>query len=164
MSSSRLHSRLPLKLTGLQTTPVALLLMPCESGGDIASGEATGDQFDPSKSINHKASETLTMALKLAKLTCPSPTTTTTGARGPRFHVNWRRGATVHRERPIVHSQTGKAQAVPFAFPSPTPTPRQSERTTSLQSLQQDDNGTPATWTFGLVFQRVIDRQDRTTD
>jgi len=70
----------------------------------------------------------------------------------------WRRGA-VHRERPIVRSQTGKAQAVPFAFPSPTPTPRQSERTTSLQS--NNDNGTPATWTL-VLFQQAIDRQDRT--
>ena len=33
----------------------------------------------------------------------------------------------------------------------------------SLQS-PTDDNGTPATWTFGLVFQQAIDRQDRTTD
>ena len=29
-------------------------------------------------------------------------------------------------------------------------------------SLRTDDNGTPATWTFGLVFQQAIDRQDRT--
>ena len=39
---------------------------------------------------------------------------------------------------------------------------RLSERTTSLQSVATDDNGTPATWTFGLVFQQAIDRQDRT--
>ena len=31
-------------------------------------------------------------------------------------------------------------------------------------SLRTDDNGTPATWTFGLVFQQAIDRQDRTTN
>ena len=42
-----------------------------------------------------------------------------------------------------------------------TPTSSQPEGpTTSLQSI--DDNGTPATWTFGLVFQQAIDRQDRT--
>ena len=32
----------------------------------------------------------------------------------------------------------------------------------SLKSILIDDNGTPATWTFGLVFQQAIDRQDRT--
>ena len=113
MSSSRLHSRLPLKLTGLQTTPVALLLMPCESGGDIASGEATGDQFDPSKS------ESPTKLWRLcpwpeSKLTCPSPTP---GARGPpRLHTNRRRGAIQHARDSSFARQTGKAQAVPFTF------------------------------------------------
>jgi len=105
MSSSRLHSRLPLKLTGLQTTPVALLLMPCESGGDIASGEATGDQFDPSKSESptklwrlcpwdlHRLQPPVVHQVNLL---APSPTT---GARGPRFHTNWRRGALVRQAR-----------------------------------------------------------------
>jgi len=35
------------------------------------------------------------------------------------------------------------------------------ERTTSLQPFNQDDNGTPATWTL-VLFQQAIDRQDRT--
>jgi len=58
-----------------------------------------------------------------------------------------------------------EAQVVPFHLlllqlnPSSQP-----EGTTTLPSLQSttDDNGTPATWTLGLVFQQAIDRQDRT--
>ena len=94
MSSSRLHhSRLPLRLTALQEHPVVLLLMPCELPETTAgakAGVATG-RLMINHQINHKALETLTMArIRLqpvaTKLTCPSPTTTT-GARGPRFHA-----------------------------------------------------------------------------
>ena len=63
-----------------------------------------------------------------------------------------------------------EAQVVP-PFHTTTPstpythTSSQPEGTTTLPSLQSiliDDNGTPATWTLGLVFQQAIDRQDRT--
>ena len=48
------------------------------------------------------------------------------------------------------------------AFPSTTTT-RLPERTTSLlQSTTTTMEQAPATWTFGLVFQQAIDRQDRT--
>jgi len=73
-----------------------------------------------------------------------------------------RRGTTCER---LVCSQTGKAQVVPFAFPFTTYyyTDVNPRGTTSLQSLQQDNNGTPATWTL-VLFQQAIDRQDRTTE
>ena len=75
-----------------------------------------------------------------------------------------RRRGTQHRERPIVRSQTGRSTSCAFP-PTTTSTPSQPEGTTTLPSLQSiliDDNGTPATWTLGLVFQQAIDRQDRT--
>ena len=85
------------------------------------------------------------------------------GARGPRFH--WRRG-TVHHMRETHRSFARKleeAQVVPLASPYHyyyTMSTRKERR--SLQPILIDDNGTPATWTFGLVFQQAIDRQDRT--
>ena len=92
------------------------------------------------------------------KLTCPSPTT---GARGlpPRFHTNRRRG-TVHQGERLVRSpKPGKSTSC-ASFPHPHRCNRKERR--SLQSASTDDNGTPATWTLGLVFQQAIDRQDRT--
>ena len=56
-----------------------------------------------------------------------------------------------------------EAQVVPLASPYHyyyTMSTRKERR--SLQPILIDDNGTPATWTFGLVFQQAIDRQDRT--
>jgi len=54
----------------------------------------------------------------------------------------------------------------PFHTTTTTPTTtsirKDDKPTVSLRT--EDDNGTPATWTFGLVFQQAIDRQDRTTD
>jgi len=101
------------------------------------------------------------------KLTCPSPTTPTTGARGPRFHTT---GDEVPHARDSFARKLEEAQVVP-PFHTTTPstpythTSSQPEGTTTLPSLQSiliDDNGTPATWTLGLVFQQAIDRQDRT--
>jgi len=118
-----------------------------------------------SKWINHKALETLAMATtagRKPKLTCPSPTTT--GARGPRFHTNWTRGAIRHARDTLrlLAKPNGRSTSCAFAFHTHTPT-CQPERTTSLQSAYTDDNGTPATWTL-VLFQQAIDRQDRTTD
>jgi len=97
------------------------------------------------------------------KLTCPSPTTTT-GARGlPRFH-NRRRGANVHTRRVrFVRSQLAKPNEKAHLVPFHTPTSSQPEGPTTslLQPILIDDNGTPATWTL-VLFQQVIDRQDRT--
>ena len=96
------------------------------------------------------------------KLTCPSPTTTTTGgARGPRFHgVGDKEPLYDMREtlRSLANWKKHKLCLLSIHLLQRLP-----ERTTSLQSAT-DDNGTPATWTFGLVFQQAIDRQDRTTD
>ena len=94
------------------------------------------------------------------KLTCPSPTTT--GARGPRFHTNWTRGAIRHARDTLrlLAKPNGRSTSCAFAFHTHTPT-CQPERTTSLQSAYTDDNGTPATWTL-VLFQQAIDRQDRT--
>ena len=104
-----------------------------------------------------------TAVVHQVNLLTPSPTT---GARGlpPRFHTNWRRGAVRHARDPsFVHSQTRKHKLclLPSTLTHLHVNPK---GTTSLQSVATDDNGTPATWTLGLIFQQAIDRQDRTTD
>jgi len=99
------------------------------------------------------------------KLTCPSPTTTT-GARGPRFHAGDEvlPYTTCERHSSFARQTEWKKHKLCLCFPY-THTSSQPEGTTTLPSLQSiliDDNGTPATWTLGLVFQQAIDRQDRT--
>jgi len=100
------------------------------------------------------------------KLTCPSPTTTTTGARGPRFHV----GHEVHHcERLFVRSPNWKKKhklclllSISYIYTYYhyiIATGRTDDKPTV--SLCTDDNGTPATWTL-VLFQQAIDRQDRT--
>jgi len=131
-------------------------------------GDTTGDRFGSSKLqiINHKALETLAMARNrrpYTKLTCLPFSYHYHRSKGTSL-PRWRRGA-VHRERPIVRSQTGKAQVVPLLSILLHPhlhhvAPERNDKPTV--SLRKDDNGTPATWTLGLVFQQAIDRQDRT--
>ena len=69
----------------------------------------------------------------------------------------------MRKTRSLANSnQMEEAQVVPFAFHTPTTTTRRNQKERrSLQSAATDDNGTPATWTLGLVFQQAIDRQDR---
>ena len=100
------------------------------------------------------------------KLTCPSPTTTT-GARGPRFHTNRRRGFDIPETSSLAKLNGRSTSCASFPYYYTVyyiNTTSQPKGTTSLQSILIDDNGTPATWTLGLVFQQAIDRQDRTTD
>ena len=58
-----------------------------------------------------------------------------------------------------------KSTSCAFAFHTTTTTPNvatgRNDDTTKPTVYYTDDNGTPATWTLGLVFQQVIDRQDR---
>ena len=77
-----------------------------------------------------------------------------------------RRGTTDARDTSFTR-QTGKSTSCAFPFHTPyyfnsTSIRKDDKPTVSLRT--EDDNGTPATWTFGLVFQQAIDRQDRTTD
>jgi len=100
------------------------------------------------------------------KLTCPSPTTTTTGGvRGPRFHTTNRRRGTIHNERRTRNSPNWKKHKLcllPFHQPHLHVATERNDVAYSLL-LATDDNGTPATWTL-VLFQQAIDRQDRTTD
>jgi len=139
---SRLHSRLPLKLTGLQTH-----CRPHASSGDdtqLVSQPETQPEIDlvhhqSPNQLNHKALETLPMAPagftagRKTKLTCPSPTT---GARGlPRFH-DVGDEEPLHARR-VCNSQTrstGRSTSC-ASFPHLLLQKRLSERTTSLQSL-----------------------------
>jgi len=100
------------------------------------------------------------------KLTCSSPTT---GARGrPRFHAGDEVLPYTKARDSSFARKLEEAQVVPLlSFPhllllQPIVATGEGP-TTSLQSASTDDNGTPATWTL-ISFQRVIDRQDRTTD
>ena len=91
------------------------------------------------------------------KLTCPSPTTPTTGARGPRFHTT---GDEVPHARDSFARKLEEAQVVPpFHTTTPTTTTSQPEGTTTLPSLQPiliDDNGTPATWILVLSSSKPL--------
>ena len=96
------------------------------------------------------------------KLTCPSPTTTT-GARGlPLASTPETRSQCTHKTSSLRSlAKLEEAQVVPFHTIATTSSQPEGP-TTSLQPILIDDNGTPATWTFGLVFQQATDRQDRT--
>ena len=109
----------------------------------------------------------LTPAGNQVNLLAPSPTTTP-GERGlPRFHAGDEVPYNARDSFARQPKPTGEAQLVPFHLillhlphlhhvnPEGTTLP-------SLQPILIDDNGTPATWTFGLVFQQATDRQDRT--
>ena len=119
-------------------------------------GDTTGDRFGSSKLqiINHKALETLAMARNrrpYTKLTCLPFSYHYHRSKGTSL-PRWRRGA-VHRERPIVRSQTGKAQVVPLLSILLHPhlhhvAPERNDKPTV--SLCTDDNGTPAIWTLIL--------------
>jgi len=63
-----------------------------------------------------------------------------------------RRYRTPHARRPSFARKLEKSTSCasfPYCFPTTTTT-RLPERTTSLQSILIDDNGTPATWTLVL--------------
>ena len=99
------------------------------------------------------------------KLTCPSPTTTT-GARGPRFHdvgdeeSPYDMRETLHL---LATRQTGKSTSC-ASFPSSTSTPCRNRKERQAYSLfLQTTMEAPVTWTL-VLFQQAIDRQDRTTD
>jgi len=121
------------------------------------AGVATGRLIDlvHHQIINHKALETLPMATtrpSYTKLTCPSPTTT--GARGPRFHTNRRRGFDIP-ETSSLAKPNGRSTSCAFAFPYHynytyyiVATERNDDKPTV--SLCTDDNGTPAIWTLIL--------------
>ena len=67
-------------------------------------------------------------------------------------------------ERLIVHSPNWKKHKLcllPFHHPHLHVATERNDVAYSLL-LATDDNGTPATWTLGLVFQQAIDRRDRT--
>ena len=115
---------------------------------------------DSSKSINHKALETLAMAAPNTKLT--SCSFSYYRREGTTSLPRRRRGTTDARDSFARQPKpTGEAQLVPFHTTTTTPKSSQPEGpTTSLQSAT-DDNGTPATWTL-VLFQQAIDRQDRT--
>jgi len=97
------------------------------------------------------------------KLTCPSPTTSTTGARGlPRFHAG--------NEEPLYTCETStsftrkpekhKLCLSCIYYTTYTISIRKDDKPTV--SLRTDDNGTPATWTL-VLFQQATDWQDRTS-
>ena len=65
------------------------------------------------------------------KLTFPSPTTTTTGARGPRFHTNRTRGFDIP-ETSSLAKPNGRSTSCAFAFHTPTTT----------TSIRKDDKPT----------------------
>ena len=67
-----------------------------------------------------------TTAGRKTKLTCPSPTTTTTGARGPRFHTT---GDEVPHARDSFARKLEEAQVVPpFHTTTPSTTYTQQRR------------------------------------
>ena len=144
MSSSLLHSRLPLRLTALQEHPVVLLLMlPCElpeATASVATGISTGGliwfiiEMDQPQSFGDFDHGPETSHGRTPKLTCPSPTT---GARGlPRFHA----GDEVHdmRETLFVRSPNWKKHKLCLLpFHTPISTPRRNRKERQAYSLLQ---------------------------
>jgi len=163
---SRLHGRLPLKLTALQEHPVVLLLMPCEFR----------------RRMHRKRNRRLIWFIikidRPTKLWRLSPWPHRPGnqvnlpfssyyrSKGTSLpHQLETRSHTTCERHSSFACKLEEAQVVPLLsillqlHPSSQP-----EGTTTLpRSLQSatDNNGTPATWTL-VLFQQVIDRQDRT--
>ena len=94
------------------------------------------------------------------KLTCPSPTTTTKGARGPRFHttgdeVPHAKDSFARQLKPNGRS-TSCASFPHLLLQLPPSSQPEGPTTSLLPQSATDDNGTPATWTLVLSSSKPL--------